>query len=79
MVECKYLLPCGLCDKSDELEPCMLSDSKKECDHDWQTKEIYMYHDKMEKPHYRITKYCSICGRINIEESNELKSNKLDI
>lgn len=71
MIECNYLLPCGLCDKSEEL--CKLLELNKECDHNWQTDEIYMYHDKMGQPHYRTRKYCSICGVTNIEESDEMK------
>lgn len=75
---CKYLLPCGYCDKYDI--PCKakgedmvnfynipLAEDIKECDHDWRFLQECYDDDN----HIFLNKYfCAHCGEIKYEVNN---------
>ena len=82
MVEnrCKYLLPCGVCDKYDkrcdvvetEVELCE-AQLKQGCKHDWKVDKVITFPPGKTSNAYRhIRRVCRKCGSFDFREE-ELK------
>ena len=68
MIECKYYLPCGLCDLSHERckQDDALSSKYKPCEHDW----VFVKAMTFDPPYEEVTYRCRKCGQTKTEEIN---------
>jgi len=66
IAECKYYLPCGLCELSHERckqHEVLTSICKLECNHDWYFVKAIM----VDPPYKEVTYKCRNCGQIKKE------------
>ena len=71
MADCKYILPCGRCEKRDA--PC--DAQKKECSHHWtiEVRKTRLHNDDGYNEHCIVMQFCPLCGK-NIARIEPIKN-----
>lgn len=60
MIDCKYILPCGRCEK----RGASCDAPKKECSHHWmiEVRKTRLHTDDGYDEHCIVQQYCPLCG-----------------
>ena len=83
---CKYILPCGNCDKYDcfcKAAECEMSEGKKnpseECTHNWILEKIESVEKETSGTATYYTQKCSICGASQIKKIEYDENHKYNV